>query len=92
MADNYHACALRLSPGQDWERVVFSGGMAQKLERLRALILARFDCPYRLYEGTEDTLIALLALALVIDGRAPSVAAAIDDLRTQAEPLIEAPA
>jgi len=90
MADNYHACALRLSPEQAWERVVFSGGMAQKLARLRELILARFDCPYRLYEGTEDTLIALLALALVIDGRAPSVAAAIEDLRHQTTPLIEA--
>lgn len=91
MADNYHACALRLSPDQAWDRVVFSGGLAQKLERLREMILARFACPHRLYEGSEDTLIALLAQALVIDGRAPSMAAAIDSLRNQAEPLSEAP-
>lgn len=90
MADNYHACALRLSPEQTWERVVFSGGLAQKLERLREMILARFACPHRLYEGTEDTLIALLAQALVIDGRAPTMAAASDSLSQQAEPLIEA--
>ena len=91
MADNYHACALRLSPEQAWDRVVFSGGLAQKLERLRELILDRFACPHRLYEGSEDTLIALLAQALVIDGRAPSMAAAINSLRNQVEPLIEAP-
>jgi sugar (pentulose or hexulose) kinase len=90
MADNYHACALRLSPEQAWERVVFSGGLAQKLERLREMILTRFACDHRLYAGTEDTLIALLAQALVIDGRAPTMAAASDSLSHQTEPLIEA--
>jgi len=89
MAENYQACALRLSPNQDWERVVFSGGLAQKLERLREMIAAKFDGPYRLCASTEDTLIGLTALSLVIDGRAPSVAAALAGLRNQAGPLIE---
>ena len=89
MADNYRACALRLSPDQAWDRVVFSGGLAQKLERLRDMIAAQFSSPYRLCASTEDTLIGLMALALVIDGRAPSVAAAVESLRNQDAVLIE---
>ena len=53
------------------------------------MILARFDCRYRLCDSTEDTLIGLLALALVIDGRAPSVAAAVETLREHDRSLIE---
>jgi hypothetical protein len=89
MADNYRGCALRLSPDQAWDRVVFSGGLAQKLERLRDMIAAQFSSPYRLCASTEDTLIGLMALALVIDGRAPSVAAAVESLRNQDAVLIE---
>jgi sugar (pentulose or hexulose) kinase len=89
MADNYAACALRLSPGRNWNMLVFSGGLAQKLDRLREMILARFDCRYRLCDSTEDTLIGLLALALVIGGRAPSMAAAVETLRNHDRSLIE---
>jgi sugar (pentulose or hexulose) kinase len=89
MADNYRSCALRLSPGQDWDRLVFSGGLAQKLPRLREMIVAKFACPNRLFGATEDTLIGLMALALVIDERAPSVAAAVESLRNQDAVLIE---
>jgi len=90
MADNYRACALRLSPDQDWDRLVFSGGLAQKLGRLREMIAAKFTCPYRLLGATEDTLIGLMALALVIDGRAPTVATALAALQAQDGTLIEA--
>jgi sugar (pentulose or hexulose) kinase len=89
MADNYAACARRLAPDRKWNTLVFSGGLAQKLERLREMILARFDCRYRLCASTEDTLIGLLALALVIDGRAPSVASAVETLRNYDRSLIE---
>jgi sugar (pentulose or hexulose) kinase len=91
MAENYHTCALRLSPEQAWERVVFSGGLAQKLPQLRALIAARFPSPIRLFGATEDTLIGLMAQALVIDGQAPSLAAALESLSTQEATLIEEP-
>ena len=91
MADNYHTCALRLSPDQEWDRVVFSGGLAQKLERLREMIAAQFSCPYRLFAATEDTLIALMAQALVIDERQPNMAAALDNLQHQSGTLIEEP-
>ena len=87
MADNYLTCALRLSPDQEWDRVVFSGGLAQKLERLREMITAQFSCPYRLFAATEDTLIALMAQALVIDERQPNMAAALDNLQHQSGTL-----
>jgi sugar (pentulose or hexulose) kinase len=81
MADNYRACALRLSPNREWDRLVFSGGLAQKLELLRRMILARFECDHRLCASTEDTLLGLLVLALVVSGQAPSVATATESLR-----------
>jgi sugar (pentulose or hexulose) kinase len=69
MADNYAACARRLSPGGDWQRVVFSGGLAQRFPRLRQEILSRLGGKeYRLCPSTEDTLLGLLALARVCAG------------------------
>jgi sugar (pentulose or hexulose) kinase len=64
MADNYAACAARLSPGRDWRRIVFSGGLVQRFARLRREILDRLDNKeYRICPSTEDTLLGLLALA-----------------------------
>jgi sugar (pentulose or hexulose) kinase len=82
MVDNYQACAARLSPNRDWQTLVFSGGLAQKLSRLRQMIVARFDCDYRLCASTDEALLGLLALGLVVSGRAPSVAVAVADLRS----------
>lgn len=88
MADNYQACALRLSPNQDWQTLVFSGGLVQKLELLCKMIVARFPCNFRLCASTEDTLLGLLALALVVSGRAPSVEAATETLRRGEHALV----
>ena len=82
MAGNYLACARRLIPQGDtephqvWRRLVFSGGLAQKIEPLRALICRTFKLDSRLSASAEDTLLGLLALALVITGRAESTEAA----------------
>jgi sugar (pentulose or hexulose) kinase len=76
MAENYMQCATRLSPEHAWRRLVFSGGLALQSPLLRELILARFNCAYRLAEGGEDALVGLLAVALTIAGRAPGVIAA----------------
>ena len=35
MADNFWASARRLSPEQDWQRLVFSGGLVQRFPILR---------------------------------------------------------
>ncbi len=84
MAENYHTCALRLSPAAAWERLVFSGGLALKMDVLRQVICDRFGIPHpeatgrsRLSPSAEDTLLGLLALALAFTGRAGSVAEAI---------------
>jgi sugar (pentulose or hexulose) kinase len=80
MADNYYASALRLSPNQSWRRLVFSGGLAQKIDLLRELIQRKFQVDYRVCASSEDTLLGLLALALVASGRLPSVTQATEML------------
>ena len=81
MAENYEACALRLSPAKAWQTLVFSGGLAQKLSLVRELIAARLPGEARVCAATEETLLGLLAIAMVISGRASSVAAASEALR-----------
>ena len=73
MADNYSASALRVSPDKAWQRLVFSGGLAQKIPVLRQLICERFQVDYRLCPTSEDTLLGLMALALVFSRRQPTV-------------------
>lgn len=84
MADNYHACALRLAPDRSWERLVFSGGLAVKIEPLRQIICDRFRVEHRLSPSPEDALQGLMALALAFTGRAASVTEAIEWLRNGA--------
>lgn len=73
MAENYFACAQRLSSTRAWERIVFSGGLAQKFESLRKIIAAKFNVPYRVCAWSEDTLWGLTFLARVCSGRATAV-------------------
>lgn len=70
MAENYAACAARLSPGKNWDRIVFSGGLAQKLPLLRQFILEKLPGESRLCSSAEDTLLGLLVISQVISGRA----------------------
>jgi hypothetical protein len=84
MADTYQACAQRLSPTRSWQSMVYSGGLVQKLDLLRLMIEERLPGPSRLCATTEDTLAGLLALALVVSGRAPTVQAAADRMRLNA--------
>jgi sugar (pentulose or hexulose) kinase len=86
MAENYYASALRLSSSQSWRRLVFSGGLTQKLELLRCLIVEKFQREYRLCSTPDDTLQGLLVLALVASGRAGSVQAAMELLRKSPPP------
>ena len=81
MADNYHTCARRLAPAQDWARLVYSGGLAHHLPLLRQLIAERLPGPTRLSPVTEDTLAGLLALTMVLSGATASVAAAAAQLQ-----------
>jgi xylulokinase len=64
MAANYSRAATVLSPGHEWDRVVFSGGLARRFPRLRREILAALgNPPSRVSEGEEETMQGLLALA-----------------------------
>jgi sugar (pentulose or hexulose) kinase len=73
MADNYSVCANRLSSERPWHRLVFSGGLVQKIELLRQFICDRFGVPYRYCPVPEDTMLGLLTLGLAFTEREPSV-------------------
>ena len=82
MAQNYLSSGLKIAGDQNsWERIVFSGGLAQKLEPLRQAILDTFqqaglNHSHRLCAEEEDTLLGLMVLARYISGEADSVAEA----------------
>jgi sugar (pentulose or hexulose) kinase len=81
MADNFYDCAVRLCPGKSWKNLLFSGGLACKLEVLRRVIQQRFAASCRIPPFKEDTLFGLLILASVFSGRAESIAALTRQLR-----------
>jgi sugar (pentulose or hexulose) kinase len=89
MADTYYQCALRIWPERAWRNLVFSGGLAVKLEVLRQIIQKQFQTDYRLAPCAEDSLLGLLALALAFSGRVKSVEQAMADLRAQEQSYIE---
>jgi sugar (pentulose or hexulose) kinase len=63
MAENYAICAERLRGDRGWQRLAYSGGLAQKLPLLRAMIGERLPGPCRTCDVQEDTLMGLLHLA-----------------------------
>ncbi len=89
MADNYHQCALRVWPQGSWRNLIFSGGLGIKLEVLREIVCKKFQADYRLVPCPEDTLLGLLALALVFSGRSASVVHAMAELRAQESSYLE---
>lgn len=84
MAQTYRRLAERLWPEQAWSRIVFSGGLAQKSEALRASILREFGGGYRMSPSPEDTMEGLLILARAFSDRASSVIQEICEMRTRA--------
>jgi sugar (pentulose or hexulose) kinase len=81
MADGNYDHALRLWPERAWKNLLFSGGLACKLDVLRAAIQKRFATSYRVAPYDEDTLFGLLILATVFSGRARSVGELIQEIR-----------
>jgi len=67
MASNYEKSALRIAPRHDWECVVFSGGLAQKVAPLREAVLKRLGSMHRTAPQTEDALVGLLVLAVAAE-------------------------
>jgi hypothetical protein len=73
MADSFYDCALQLSPEKSWKGLLFSGGVACKLEALREEVRKRFATNCRITPIDEDTLFGLLILASVFSGQAKSI-------------------
>lgn len=80
MAEYYDTFATRLFPQRDWNRVAFSGGLAQKSPLLRRLILDRLGDAHRLSASTEDALLGLGILGRVVGGLNETVASACADV------------
>ena len=78
MALNYVNCVRRITEEQCWQRIVFAGGLVQKMNGLRSAILRNFNTEFRVAPTSEDTLFGLGVLALVCSGRATSMHAALD--------------
>lgn len=76
MARNYSECAQRLDPQRSWRRIAFSGGLANRSQLLRRFVLDELPGDYRLCAEGEDTLLGMMALALVADQQADSAIAA----------------
>ena len=87
MADNYARCARRICPAGDWQRLVFSGGVALKTPLLRQLICEHLGQEHRLAPSEEDTLLGLLVLGLAFSGRAKSVAGAMTFVKQNYKPV-----
>jgi len=81
MAESFYECAIRLDPEESWKNLLFSGGLACKLEVLRKVIQQRFASTYRITPFDEDTLFGLLILASVFSGRAKSIEELTHQLR-----------
>ena len=86
MADNYARCARRICPTGDWQRLVFSGGVALKTPLLRQLICQRLGQEHRQAPSDEDTLLGLLVLGLAFSGRANSVAESMSIVKRKYKP------
>ena len=73
MARNYEACIRRLDPAAGVERLVFTGGVAQRLAIVRDLTAQALRLTYRLSPHAEDTLYGLMVLAQSFTGRRKTI-------------------
>lgn len=62
MADNYLTAAEFLAESASWDRILISGGLAQKLASLPQTITDRLGLPFRISDASEETLQGLLEL------------------------------
>ena len=91
MAQTYRRLAGHVWPEQAWSTIVFSGGLAQKSQALRASILREFKGPCRVSPSAEETMAGLLVLARAFSGRVPSVMQGIKEMRTR-DTVVHGPA
>jgi sugar (pentulose or hexulose) kinase len=90
MAGNYLASAWRIWPDRSWRNVVLSGGLANKLPSLYAVLERRFEGPLQLCRCPEEALCGLLLLAMNVTGRSRTITEAMNELRSQAKEIYDA--
>ena len=83
MADNYWFAASRIWSSHSWERVVLSGGLANKLPSLYEVLKERFGVQLQLCSCPEEALRGLLLMAMTFTGQCKTVMDAMDDLKSQ---------
>ncbi|MEZ5325228.1 MAG: FGGY family carbohydrate kinase [Verrucomicrobiales bacterium] len=83
MASDYHRYALGLpTPSKNWSRLVFSGGIANKVPSLRSMVENEFGLPSRLSPTKDDTMLGLQILALRASGKAAGINEARSEVAT----------
>ena len=83
MVDYYVQLGTRLDEKRSWQRLTFSGGIAQRTALLPRRVAERFQSEYRIATVTEDAIFGLLVLGKVISGQEASVAAATATIARQ---------
>lgn len=83
MTANYRTYAAELPGADATERLVFSGGIAQKLPFLREMISRSFQFPARVCPSEEDALLGLMIQALLLEGKASSLEDAMSTVSSQ---------
>ena len=81
MADSYYKCAIQLWPEKSWKNLLFSGGLACKLDLLREGVQEKVRNSSRHAPFSEDTLFGLLMLASVFSGESNSLEEISRELR-----------
>jgi sugar (pentulose or hexulose) kinase len=82
MAQTYKRMALQLWPQADWQRIVLTGGLAQKSVALQEAILHEFGAAHRFSPSADDTLLGLLLLARVFTGMSKTVEQATQHIQS----------
>jgi hypothetical protein len=80
MAANYLAAASRIWPDHSWQGVVLSGGLANKLRSLYAIIEQQFGSSLRLCRCPEEALCGLLLAAMTVTGHCSTMTDAMNEL------------
>ena len=77
LASRFSAAEQTSAPSTPWDKILFSGGLAQTSTLLRSLISEAMNAPGRLCDANQDSLAGMLILGRVIVGIDDCVASAI---------------
>ena len=83
MAANYLATASRIWPDHFWQGVILSGGLANKLPSLYAILEGQFGSSLRLCRCPEEALCGLLLVAMTATGQCSTMTKAMNELASE---------